>query len=272
VNLPVAANDQQRMSEAISIEPAPADAVGAPATRQAAWGFWTTAAWGLGTMLASDLAPVAAIYAVLRWRQADGLGFGSFDAALHSGMAVFAGMTFLSLPVTVLMLALAARLARVPVLEYFALKRVGVRTIGFAVACALGYGAVCNVLSYAIGHGLSVPWVQAVYANARASGFLWLVLLTVLVAAPIGEELMFRGFLFRGWAASRLGAPGTILLTSAIWAGMHFQYDWLIRAEIFGMGLMFGYLRLRSGSSIPTMVAHSVYGLAAMIQAMILAG
>ncbi len=109
-------------------------------------------------------------------------------------------------------------------------------------------------------------------AVVRASGTLWLLLLAVLVAAPIGEELLFRGFLLRGWAASRLRAPGGVVLTSAIWAGMHVRYDWVNIGSIFGLGLLLGYLRMRSGSTVPTIIAHSAYGLAATVQAAILAG
>jgi uncharacterized protein len=256
------------MSDAILTESAAAG--GTLPRGRAGWGFWSTAAWGLGTFLVSSLAPLPAIFAVLRWRGADA-SLASFDAALHSSALVVATLTFSSLPVTVALLALAARLARIPIAEYLALKPVGARTIGVALACALAYAAASDILSYAAGRGLTVPWVQELYTTGRERGLLWLVLLAVLVAAPVSEELMFRGFLFRGWAASRLGVPGTIVLTSALWAGTHLQYDAVTMGAIFGLGLLFGCLRARSGSSIPTIVAHSAYGLAAMIQAMIIA-
>ncbi len=38
----------------------------------------------------------------------------------------------------------------------------------------------------------------------------------VVVFAPLFEETFFRGFLFKGWRESSLGAAGTILLTSAL--------------------------------------------------------
>jgi len=257
------------MSDAILTESAAAG--GTLPRGRAGWGFWSTAAWGLGTFLLSSLAPLPVIFAVLRWRGAEAVNLASFEAALHSSALVVATLTFSSLPVTILLLALAARLARIPIAEYLALKPVGGRTIGFAVACAIAYGAATDISGYAAGRGLTVPWVQELYATGRVSGLLWLVLLAVIVAAPVGEELMFRGFLFRGWAASRLGVPGTIVLTSALWAGDALQYDAVTMGEIFGLGLLLGYLRARSGSSLPTIVAHSAYGLAAMIQAMIIA-
>jgi uncharacterized protein len=41
---------------------------------------------------------------------------------------------------------------------------------------------------------------------------------TFVVAAPAGEEIMFRGFLYRGWIQSqRFVVPGVVII-SALWA------------------------------------------------------
>jgi len=39
------------------------------------------------------------------------------------------------------------------------------------------------------------------------------------------EELFFRGFLFRGLSSSFMGPVGAVLVTSALWALIHTQYD-----------------------------------------------
>jgi hypothetical protein len=39
------------------------------------------------------------------------------------------------------------------------------------------------------------------------------IALAFVIIAPAAEEITFRGFLYRGWAASRLGVFGAILLT-----------------------------------------------------------
>lgn len=86
-----------------------------------------------------------------------------------------------------------------------------------------------------------------------------LIIFAVLIclAAPILEEFVFRGFLFRGWSQSPLGPVGAILLTSALWAMQHTQYGWYERSWIFVAGLVLGYFRLRSNSTWLTVVAHS---------------
>jgi uncharacterized protein len=109
-----------------------------------------------------------------------------------------------------------------------------------------------------------------VYESAREEGAIALLLIAAVIAAPVGEEIMFRGFLFRGWSASRLGGTGTILLTSAIWASIHVQYDWFGIMQVFCLGLLFGWVRWRSGSTLLTMLMHATVNLSAAIETAVL--
>jgi hypothetical protein len=77
------------------------------------------------------------------------------------------------------------------------------------------------------------------------------------IAAPIVEELAFRGFIFRGWSQSFLGPVGTIFLTSAMWAMQHVQYDWYSRFCLFITGLALGHFRARTDSTWLPVIAHS---------------
>jgi len=236
------------------------------------WGFWGTCAWGVAALAAFYVAQVLAVMGLLLW-WSFGHAIDPDEFRRLSSSAVVVGATTLtSLPLTLLVLALAARLARVRLIDYFALYPIGPRTALFAVVCALAYGALMSAIAYALGHPMLSPFVVVLYATARESGMLWLVLLAVVVAAPITEESLFRGFLFRGWAGSRLGVVGAIALTSIIWAAMHVQYDWLGVTEILGLGLLFGWLRYRSGSLLTTLLMHAVYGLAAIIQVAVFTG
>ena len=87
----------------------------------------------------------------------------------------------------------------------------------------------------------------------------------VAIAAPIVEELVFRGFLYRGLAASRLGIIGAILVTSVLWAGLHTDRTWLGFADVLFCGLVLGWLRWRTDSTIPTLVVHGLYNAPAAI-------
>ncbi len=105
--------------------------------------------------------------------------------------------------------------------------------------------------------------------TAKMAGSLPLFFLAVIVVAPLGEEIAFRGFLFRGLSNTWLGIAGTIIVTSAIWALMHVQYDWVEIAQILLIGLVLGWLRWASGSTALTILLHMLTNLGATIEAMI---
>jgi membrane protease YdiL (CAAX protease family) len=64
-----------------------------------------------------------------------------------------------------------------------------------------------------------------IYSSAKNAGYLPWLWLTLVVIAPIGEETLFRGFLFRGWYRVPLDVWPVIIVTSSIWALSHVQYD-----------------------------------------------
>ncbi len=94
------------------------------------------------------------------------------------------------------------------------------------------------------------------------------------VAAPLSEELLVRGFLYRGWSETALRPGGAILLSSLVWTAMHLQYDldWFPFVEVFSIGLLLGYLRYRSNSIWLTVILHGLNNLAAVVQTIFLAG
>jgi membrane protease YdiL (CAAX protease family) len=113
--------------------------------------------------------------------------------------------------------------------------------------------SVAVILFYVIGDyklpSISIP--------STISG-LCIMLIGVVILAPIGEELFFRGFLYRGFAASPLGAAGAIVLTDLMWTAGHLYKPSLGIASVFFFGLLLGWLRWRTGSIIPTIAVHTL--------------
>ncbi len=75
-----------------------------------------------------------------------------------------------------------------------------------------------------------------------------------------------RGFLLRGWSQSFLRPVGAVVLTSAVWTGLHTQYNWFYLSEIFSIGLLLGYLRYRCGSTWLTVMLHATINVIALIE------
>jgi len=82
---------------------------------------------------------------------------------------------------------------------------------------------------------------------------------TVLVAviiAPIAEEALFRGVLFAG-LRDRLGFVSGMIISAAIFAGVHFSlYQF---APLFMLGLMLAYLVTKTRSIWPSIVCHAMF-------------
>ena len=65
------------------------------------------------------------------------------------------------------------------------------------------------------------------------------------------------------------GAIGAIIVTSAIWAAIHTQYDPFYMGVIFALGLALAFVRYRSGSTMLTFLLHALVNAAAFAQALL---
>src|SRR5207244_9911328 len=119
-----------------------------------------------------------------------------------------------------------------------------------------------DLVTHLLGRDVVPGFMVEVYKSARDSNSLVLFFIAVVIVAPISEEVAFRGFLFRGLSASWLGISGTLIATSAAWAAMHVQYDTFTLAQIFLIGLLLGWMRWASRSTLLTIMLHMLANLA----------
>jgi membrane protease YdiL (CAAX protease family) len=111
----------------------------------------------------------------------------------------------------------------------------------------------------------TVPqWMLETYRSAQADGSLIWLWFAIVVVAPIGEEILFRGFMFRGFVHAPRDVIPSIMIISLIWSLLHSQYDWFTIAEIFAVGVLLGWVRWRTGSTTLTILLHMLYNLVAL--------
>jgi membrane protease YdiL (CAAX protease family) len=104
--------------------------------------------------------------------------------------------------------------------------------------------------------------------SGRDKGGALLLLVAFSLAAPMSEEVLARGFLYRGWSQTFLRIPGAILLSSLVWTVVHIQYDIYFLAEVFSIGVWFGYMRYRANSLWLTIVLHALNNMTAVVLTM----
>ena len=129
---------------------------------------------------------------------------------------------------------------------------------------ALGaYLAAYDLLTRFMDRPAAPEFMVDAYQTAVIPALLWA---GVGIAAPLFEEVLFRGFLLPGLARGPLGGIGAVLLSSVLFALPHLQYDLFDMTAVFGLGLLFAAARLRTGSTLLAFVLHAVTNLLATAQ------
>jgi hypothetical protein len=135
-------------------------------------------------------------------------------------------------------------------------------TIGRSILIGVGCGLVAAFGAFLYLHALNLfpqwhIWKQDAELNsflARADKPIWLILLAV-VAAPIFEEFIFRGLVFRGLRRST-GPALAIIGSAALFALVHPP---LAIIPVFGLGIAAAFSFQLTGFLLAPVVAHCVY-------------
>jgi membrane protease YdiL (CAAX protease family) len=230
------------------------------------WMFWGTSLWTAAAILVWMAVQFLVIIALLLWFDAgDDLLAPDVEAFASHAVAVSL-VSIAAVPAELAVIWLAVRLKHWSFNDYLALIWPDRRHVVLGFVCIAVVLPLADLSSYLAGQPLVPDFVRNLYLTARESNALWLLAIALVVAAPLAEELVFRGFMYRGLASSRVGVPGAILIPSAIWAVMHIQYSPFYIFHIFVIGLVLGWLRWRSGSTILTLLLHGAINLASLIQ------
>jgi len=180
-----------------------------------------------------------------------------YSQGLYSDGLFVAVATLAAAPFCILTTLGAVRLrSGMGIRDYLGLRKTRMlQWIGWTVLTVAGLFAM-DYIRLSLGEPLVPEIVVSWFATA---GILPLLVLAIVVAAPVMEEVIFRGFMFRGLAASRVGVAGAIVLTALFWAALHAgQYNLLDTGMIFGFGLILGGARATSGSLYLPLFLHAL--------------
>ncbi len=221
------------------------------------WGVVATLGWLVAAFVISTVVAMGAFSAL----QVD---TPRPKAGSYDGVVIAIG-ALASIPMQIAVLAVAAQLRRWPPATYFGLKVPRRGELTFAVVSVIALIVAFDVLLYFTGRDIVAPFQVEAYKTAQDAGWLLPLLLAIVIVAPVGEEIVFRGFLYRG-----LAQPGrevhAIVIIALAWAMLHIQYDWLGMAQIFAIGLMLGWFRWASGSTTLTILMHVLVNFEAMLE------
>lgn len=134
--------------------------------------------------------------------------------------------------------------------------------VGVAIGAALALLYLAAALAFAPSAGSLKPGPLARLATMEgAPRAIWLIALLVL--APPVEEVLFRGVLLGG-LRSRLSDVKAVGITTFIFAGLHVTEAggfWPAMTSVVVLGVVLCWLRIRTGSLLPGLFAHTSYNL-----------
>jgi hypothetical protein len=223
--------------------------------------YLATFAWAFAAFVVAQIAALA----VLLWYRHGGLS--AIVAAPYDGAIVTLSVFVLN-PVSIAVLLLAVQFRDADPIEYLALVPPRLETATLSAIGIVVIIAATDALLFVSEQAIVSSFQVVSYTTAAAEGWLPLMWFATVIVAPAGEEIMFRGYLFRGWVHSRRGAWIGIPLISLLWMGLHVQYDWAGMAEILAAGLYLGWIRWRSGSTLLTFFLHALFNLEGMFETM----
>lgn len=248
-------------AETPPLPPLPAPSVDEP---RRAWGCRATVGLGLlaTVLLVAAQAAVGIVFAITMVVQSHGAG-GKVLASSEVSARLLSDPLMLSLSVLAGLLVvlgvvwLAIKLRKgYPFPEYLNWR-------GFGVGQFILWAAILAVVTTCGGWLVEQTGDKSaeafVHGMASTGEFTLLLSLAMALGAPIQEELLFRGFMFRGIAESRAGWVAAILIPNIFWTSLHVQYAWQTMLLIFAMGVVLGLARRFSHSVALPMVLHILW-------------
>jgi len=244
----------------------PADNAAPPAA--ARWGGWATAGLGFIVAVVFVLLQTATFLLVLKARGLAGPALQEAFAASADNGRLLSLATLVSTVVGCTMVAAFIKLKRgADLREYLALHAVRPRTMLAWTAAVAVLVATWDATAISLGRPVVSDFMRSAYASADPEWLFWLAL---VIAAPLFEEVFVRGFLLAGFARSALRPAGAVVVTAALWASIHLQYDAFDIAFIFVLGVVLGAARLLTGSLLVPLGLHALGNLGATIETALL--
>jgi len=242
----------------------------APAPDKKVMGPWATVFFSIITLVVFALLQGVVFIGFVAVQYASDPAFDfnryMFDA-MYDGFVLSVSTLVTATLCTGLILLYVRYGSRSTIKEYLCLKPVAWKTVGLWFAVMALFVLLSDGLTYLLDRPVTPEFMVRTYATA---GFLPLFLLALVVLGPLFEEVLFRGFMFAGLQQSRLGNPGAIIITAALWAVIHLQYDIYGIATILAMGILLGVVRMKTGSLYVTLGLHAAVNLLAVTQVALL--
>ena len=144
-----------------------------------------------------------------------------------------------------------------PIIESLRIKVVSMQTIKntliFSTGILIGFDTLDRIIHKFIPPPEYIIDIGEIMRPDSTLGYIFLFVAVVIVA-PIGEEIIFRGFLQKFLEKYWKDVTRAVLVTSLFFAFIHFNPFWTI--QIYLLGVILGFLSWKTKSVIPSILLH----------------
>jgi uncharacterized protein len=168
-------------------------------------------------------------------------------------LPVFFGTTFI-------ILFLGTRFSGLPYKEIFPMKLFHWLNIPAVFVSLVALQFFMNEISIHVEKVLPPPgWFMELFERLFESDHeIWVGILRVVILAPVVEELIFRGVIFSSF--QRIYPAFWVIFFSALLFALFHLNPWQL-GPTFLLGLLLGYVRLKTGSLLAAMLTHALHNL-----------
>jgi membrane protease YdiL (CAAX protease family) len=147
-------------------------------------------------------------------------------------------------------------------------RSLGWRSTTFSLSLAAVGGVALAFVVSGIAALLHTPQVESpIEQFTKSPGAIIFIAALAITAAPIFEELFFRGLL-QPLLSKSFGSAIGILLTAILFGALHlpeYSQVWQYGVAIIIVGIVLGYVRARSGSLIPSTIMHGCFNAVSVV-------
>jgi hypothetical protein len=169
------------------------------------------------------------------------------------------------IPITLLFIYVDGSLDRIRnMLKFGSTKRVLILLLGIPI--------VVTIIDFVLTIVYGIAWI-GIFGEPSTNtdlGTNWesstvdiaLLFLAVAIVTPIVEELMFRGYILD--AINRKHGDWTAIIWSSILFGL-IHLDPFVAGQAFMGGIIYGWIRVRTGSLLPSIAGHMMWNMLALM-------
>ena len=139
------------------------------------------------------------------------------------------------------------------------LNRISINTLLSIIIISIGFIVIVDELDRIVYKFFGQPeFLQELVEQLRITSIRngIFIVFTTVIAAPLVEEMLFRGYLQKVLEESWEDITKAILVTSLFFALVHFNPYWIV--QIYLLGLVLGYLAWHTNSIIPGIILHGL--------------